>query len=155
MAGRTQVSKVAHRVENALEVVRAKNRSLLPTEARVLIEVVDLLHPLIEGIEGGEPVWEALYDSLAGLERVLGVATSAAQPSSERLPVAQSPAVEKPRSDRESPAPAAFSDAAATSDPGFLSPRPASSPGSNALRPRMRMGDPVTATRRSTMVPRN
>lgn len=72
MAGRTQVSKAAHRVESALEIVRSQNRPLLATEAKALIEVVDLLHPLIEGLEGSEPVWEALYASLTALEQVIG-----------------------------------------------------------------------------------
>jgi two-component system, chemotaxis family, sensor kinase CheA len=71
MAGRTQVSKAAHRAENALEIVRAQNRALVPAEVKALIEVVDVLHPLIEGLEQSEPVWEALYGSLSALEQIL------------------------------------------------------------------------------------
>lgn len=68
MAGRSAVSKAAHRVENALDVVRELKRPLALFEAKVLIEVVDLLHPLIEGMEESEPVWASLELSLERLE---------------------------------------------------------------------------------------
>lgn len=68
MAGRAAVSKAAHRVENALDIVRELKRPLLLLEAKILIEVVDLLHPLIEGMEESEPVWAALEQTLERLD---------------------------------------------------------------------------------------
>lgn len=70
MAGRTAVSKAAHRVENVLDIVRELKRPLALFEAKVLIEVVDLLHPLIEGMEESEPVWASLERTLEHLEEL-------------------------------------------------------------------------------------
>jgi two-component system, chemotaxis family, sensor kinase CheA len=80
MAGRTPVSKAAHRVENVLDVVREQKRPLAPPEAKVLIEVVDLLHPLIEGMEDSEQVWTALNRGLERLEALFPAASHEAAP---------------------------------------------------------------------------
>jgi two-component system, chemotaxis family, sensor kinase CheA len=69
MAGKTQVSRASHRVENVLDVVRSQARPLTEAEAKALIDVVDLLHPLIDG-EDSPQVWESLERSLLHLEQL-------------------------------------------------------------------------------------
>ncbi len=67
MAGKPRVSRASHRVENVLDVVRSQGRPLTEAEAKALIDVVDLLHPLIDG-EDRPQVWESLERSLVHLE---------------------------------------------------------------------------------------
>lgn len=95
MAGRVAVSKAAHRVENVLDVVREQKRPLAAAEARVLIDVVDLLHPLIEGLDESEQVWATLNMALERLEALLaGDSAAAAEP--EPAAPAKAPALSPP-----------------------------------------------------------
>jgi len=78
MAGRTAVSQFAHRVESVMDVIRGQNRVLRPVEGALLIEIVDLMHPLIEQ---AVPAADALGAALSALVRFESLHVVAAVPA--------------------------------------------------------------------------